>query len=163
LDGPPQEVRQGPDGDRPNVPATLAVVGEEDLQVQERTFRCQIRQSEHAVDGKRTVTRIWSSPEVNAFELRRQTTIIEEATGRTLEETLMEVVSLPLQRRILALIRPTAEIRIVHRHARGSTSTSGYCCPEVPGGIVSQTSEDFDAAGKLLRRTKIELVDFETK
>jgi hypothetical protein len=163
LEGPPQEVRQGPNGERPEAPVVLAVVGEEDVRIQDQVFRCQIRQSEHQLAGKRTVTRIWTSPEVDPFELRRKTTIIDAATGRTTDETIVEVVSLPLQRRILARFRPAAEVSIVHRHDRGSTSARGYCCPDVPGGVVSQSSEDYDAAGRLLRRTRTELIDFETK
>ena len=74
----------------------------------------------------------------------------------------IEVTSLP-QRRILARFRPVAEVQITHRHPHGLTTARGINCPDVPGGIVSQSAEDFDASGKLLRRTKIELVDFETK
>lgn len=163
LDGPTQELKQGPEGDRPDLPVSFAVAGEENLTLQGRTYRCRIEQSETAVDGKKTVTRVWSSPDAEPFDLRRQTTVIDEATGKVLDETIVEVVALSPQRRILARARPAAEIRIVHRHPRGSTTARAVNCPDVPGGLVSQSAEEYDADGKLLRRTQIELVDFETK
>lgn len=163
LDGPTQELKQGPEGARPDMPMAVTIAGQEDVSLQGRTFTCRVEQSETSVDGRKTVTRVWSSPEAEPFDLRRQTTIIDETSGKILDETTVEVVSLSPQRRILARSRPAAEIRIVHRHPRGSTTAQAVNCPDVPGGLVSQSTEEFDAEGKLLRRTKIELVDFETK
>lgn len=162
LDGPTQELKQGPNGDRPERPATVTFVGEEDLRIQEQGYRCRMEQSELTADGKRTVTRVWTSAEAGPFELRRNTSIIDVATGKLIDETTIEVTSLP-QRRILARFRPVAEVQITHRHPHGLTTARAVNCPDVPGGIVSQSAEDYDADGKLLRRTKIELVDFETK
>jgi hypothetical protein len=162
LDGPTQELRQGPNGDRPEQPAVVTFVGEEDVRVQDRTFRCRMEQSELTADGKRTVTRIWTSPEAGPFELRRNTAIIDVASGKLIDDTTIEVTSLP-QRRILARFRPVAEVAITRRHPHGLTTARGVNCPDVPGGVVSQSAEDFGPDGKLLRRTKIELVDFETK
>lgn len=163
LDGPTQELKQGPQGERPDTPVSFTVVGEEDLKLQGRTYRCRVEQSESTADGKKTVTRVWSSPDAEPFDLRRQTTVVDETAGKVVEETTVEVVSLAQQRRILARFRPAAEIRIVYRHPHGSTTARAVNCPDVPGGIVSQSAEDFDADGKLLRRTNLELVDFETK
>jgi hypothetical protein len=163
LDGPTQELKQGPEGDRPNLPVAYTVAGQEDVALQGRSYRCRIEQSESSIDGRKTVTRIWSSPETEPFDLRRQTTIVDEATGKVLDETTIEVVAIANQRRILARSRPAAEIRIVHRHPHGTSTARAVNCPDVPGGLVTQSTEEFDADGKLLRRTKIELVDFETK
>lgn len=163
LDGDPQEVRQGHNGDNPAAtPPAVKLVTHETVDVQGHKYDCRVDQTEQTADGKRTVTKIWNSAEAAPFELRRLTTVLDNA-GNVLEETLVEVVSLSLQRRILARTRPTAEVRIVYRHSRGRTQAQAVNCPEVPGGVVSQTAEEFDAAGKLLRRTKVELVDFETK
>lgn len=163
LDGDPQEVRQGHNGESPEVPApAVKLVAHETIDVQGQKYECRVDQSETTVDGKRTITKVWNSAEAAPFELRRLTTVVD-TVGNAVEETLVEVVSLSPQRRILARNRPTAEVRIVYRHSRGRTQAQAVNCPEVPGGIVSQTAEEYDAAGKLLRRTKVELVDFETK
>ena len=164
IDGPAQEMRQGHHGERPEASTPItSIVGQEEIQVQGRKYSCRIEQTDVTVDGKQTTTKVWNSPDAAPFELRRLTTTVDTASGKVLDETLVEVVSLSLQRRILARSRPTAEVRIVHRHARGRTQAQAVNCPEIPGGIVSQQTEEFDADGKLLRRSKVELVDFETK
>jgi len=163
LDGPTQELRQGPNGERPEMPATYTLLGTEEVRVQERTYVCQVEQSEFTLDGRTTVQRIWTSPVAGPFELRRQTTVVDTESGKLIEERLVEVVGLSRERRILARTRPVAELRIVHRHPRGSTTAQAVNCPDVPGGVVSQTAEEYDIDGNLLRRWKIELVDFETK
>jgi hypothetical protein len=162
IEGPQQELRQGLDGDRP-APASVEVVGRETVTIQGRGYPCRVERSTTENDGRRTTTKLWTSPETAPFELRRETTIVDVATGRVLDETRVEVVSLAQPRRILARSRNVAEVRITHRHPRGQTTSQAYNCPEVPGGLVSQTSEEFAPDGKLLRRTKMELVDFETK
>lgn len=163
LDGEPQELRQGHDGNGPEASAApVQLVAHEVIEVQGRKYDCRIDQTEQTAGDKRTITKVWNSAEAAPFELRRLTSVVD-AAGNVVEETLVEVVSLSLQRRILARTRPTAEVRIVYRHNRGRMQAQAVNCPEVPGGIVSQTAEEFDAAGKLLRRTKVELVDFETK
>ena len=161
LDTAPQELRQGVHGDLPEVAAT-AELEPQDLQVGGQTYRCEVHRSEAEVDGRRTVTTSWIAPQTTPFVLRRLTTTTDVATGRQLSETLNEVVSLS-ERRVMARSRQTAEVRIVQRHPRGQTTARAVSCPEIPGGLVSQTSEEFDSQGKLLRRTRMELVDFETK
>lgn len=163
LDGEPQELKQGHNGDTPEATAApVKLVAHETIVIQGQKYDCRVDQTEQVVGAKRTITKIWNSADAAPFELRRLTSVVDSA-GNVIEETLMEVVSLSRQRRILARTRPTAEVRIVYRHARGRTQAQGVNCPEVPGGIVSQVAEEFDAAGQLLRRTKVELVDFETK
>lgn len=161
LEGNPQEVRQ-------SLPAAAApagpqVVGEETLTIDGRKFVCKVEQTQSEADGRRTETKVWTSPEAAPFELRRLTKIVEIAADRILEEMTVEVVGFRQERRILARSRPVAEVQIVHRHAKGQTTARALNCPEVPGGIVSQTSEEFGPDGKLVRRTKVELIDFETK
>jgi len=161
LDTAPQEVRQGVHGDVPEVAATTTLEPE-DLQIAGQTYRCEVHRSEAEVDGKRIVTKSWTAPQTTPFVLRRLTMTTDITTGRVLGETLNEVIGLS-ERRVMARSRQTAEVRIVQRHPRGQTTSQAVSCPEIPGGLVSQTSEEFDAQGKLLRRTKMQLVDFETK
>ena len=109
------------------------------------------------------MTTTWFAPQVAPFVLRRQTKTLDPQTSAVLSETSMEVTRLSVPRRILARMRSVAEVRIVQQHPRGQTRSVAFTSPEIPGGIVSQTTEEFDLTGKLLRRTKAELVDFEKK
>lgn len=162
LDGPAQEVRQGLNGESAVAGVVSKQAGEETIDVQGKKYRCRVEQTESTIDGKKTVVKVWNSSETAPFELRRLTTVVDALTDKLLEETSVEVVSISSQRRILARARPVAEVRITTRHPRGQTTAVSVNCPEVPGGVVTQTAEEFDSDGRLIRRTKIELVDFET-
>lgn len=161
LDTPPQELRQGVHGEAPEF-AVATELEPEELKIDGRIYRCEVHRSEAEVDGRRMVTKSWIAPQATQFVLRRLTTTTDSASGKLLGETLNEVISLS-ERRIMARSRQVAEVRIVQRHPRGQTTSQAVSCPEIPGGLVSQTSEEFDTQGRLLRRTKMELVDFETK
>jgi len=161
LDTAPQELRQGVHGETPDIAQTSELEPEE-LRIDGQTYRCEVHRAETEVDGRRTVTKSWIAPQSTPLVLRRLTTTTETATGRLIGETIHEVLSISRQR-VMARSRQVAELRIVQRHPRGQTTSTALSCPEIPGGLVSQTSEEFDTQGKLLRRTKMELVDFETK
>ena len=161
LDSAPQELRQGVHGEAPEVAQTTELEPE-DLRIDGQTYRCEVHRAEAEVDGRRTVTKSWIAPQTTPLVLRRLTTTTDVATGRLLGETIHEVLSISRQR-VLARSRQVAEMRIVQRHPRGQTTSYAVSCPEIAGGLVSQASEEFDTQGKLLRRTKMELVDFETK
>ncbi len=162
LDGVPQELREGLLGERPNA-AVYTDMGEEAVTVEGVAYNCQVQQTESNAGGKRTVTTTWFAPQVAPFVLRKQTKTLDPQTSAVLSEMSMEVTRLSVPRRILARMRSVAEVRIVQQHPRGQTRSVAFTSPEIPGGIVSQTTEEFDLAGKLLRRTKAELVDFEKK
>jgi hypothetical protein len=162
IDGTPQTLREGLGGEGPEASNSVDL-GEESVVVQGRTYRCNVQQTETVADGRRRIVKTWFAPQVAPYVLRKLTTTRNASTNEIVAETQMDVVSLSVERRILARLRPVAEVRIVERHDRGQTRASAYCCPDIPGGIVSQKAEEFDAEGKLLRRTNIELVDFETK
>lgn len=163
LQNPPQEVRQGLLGE-PTEGATVArELPVEDLSIQGQSIPCEVRQTESTSGGRRQVITTWVNAQVAPYVLRKVTTTLDVATNRQLGETVMDVVSLSSERRILARNRTVAEIRTVQHHPRGQTTTQAICCPDIPGGVVSQTSEEFDAGGQLIRRTQMELVDFETK
>jgi hypothetical protein len=162
FDGAPQTLHEPLPGESSDQ-STFVELGEEVVVVQGRQHHCTVQQSETVVDGRKRIIKTWLTPNIAPYVLRKLTTTRNATTNEVVSETQMEVVSLSVERRILARLRPVAEVRIVERHDRGQTRAHAFCCPDIPGGIVSQTAEEFDAEGKLLRRTNIELVDFETK
>ncbi|MGC3970063.1 MAG: hypothetical protein QM775_22870 [Pirellulales bacterium] len=163
LENPPQELRQGPLGEPIDAVAVPQELPADDVTIQGQRIRCEVRRTESTSGARRQVVTTWVNPNVAPYVLRKVTTLLDATTGRNLGETVMEVVSLSTERRVLARNRTVAEVRTVQRHPRGQTTTQAICCPEIPGGVVSQTSHEFDAGGQLIRRTQLDLVDFETK
>lgn len=163
LENPPQELRQGLLGEPIDTPAVAQELPSENVTIQGRVIQCEVRRTETSSNGRRQIITTWVNSNVAPYVLRKVTTTVDAATGQNLNETTMEVVSISTERRILARNRLVAEVRTVQRHPRGQTTTQAICCPEIPGGVVSQVSQEFNAGGQLIRRTQMELVDFETK
>jgi hypothetical protein len=64
--------------------------------------------------------------------------------------------------KVLTELKTVAYLRTSEKHSQGSGHTiEGYCL-EIPGGVVAHSSKEFDAAGQLLRRSTLELIDYAT-
>ena len=60
----------------------------------------------------------------------------------------------------LSNIKTAAFIRTVQQHAKGTTVTLEVYCPDVPGGVVANTSKESNEAGRIVRRSTLELLDY---
>lgn len=92
--------------------------------------------------------------------LKRETKLLDLKSNEPQAVTRTQVVKLNVDRPVAGENRQTSEVRTVHTHTDGKVETTEYLCEEVPGEMVYQKSEEFDAAGKLTRRTTVELKDF---
>ena len=64
--------------------------------------------------------------------------------------------------RVLTQVKPVAFVRTVQTQ-RGVVlvSTIEIQCVDVPGAVVAHSSHEFDANGRIIRRSVLELVDYE--
>jgi hypothetical protein len=92
--------------------------------------------------------------------LRRETKIIDAKKGEPTAVTKTEVVSIDVPRLVAGENRQTWQVRTTHEHPAGRVETTEYLCAEVPGEMVYQESQEYDSAGKLLRRSTVELKEF---
>jgi hypothetical protein len=122
---------------------------------------CEILEAK--IDGpeKHVTSTLYYSPSVPPFTLKRVSKVTD-AEGKTVQrQTTAEVFAVDMPHNVVDEIAPTAYLRTVETHANGSTTTVEVFCLDVPGGIVAHTSKDLDAAGKLTRRSTLELIGFE--
>jgi hypothetical protein len=150
-------------GESPEQPVAVTSLGAEDLTIASKSYPCRVEQVETTSATSKTVTKLWRTDEVAPFVLKRETVTTMLETGAKSDESSMEVVSLGRRRTIRERLRAAVELRLVHRHARGKTVTLAWECDDVPGGIVEQNAEEFDGNDRLVRRTKLELVDYKAK
>lgn len=162
LAAPPQSVSQGLYGEPTDQPVTVKEVGADNLTIAGKIYPCRLEQIETTSATGKVVSKIWRSDDVAPYVLKKETTTITE-TGAKGDETTVEVVSLGRVRRVLARMRDSVELRLEQRNARGRTVTQAWQCEDVPGGIVAQQSEEFDANDRLVRRSKLELIDYQVK
>ncbi len=156
----PQIVRQGFHGELLSSDSKIRDLGSAEVSVQGRSIACQVLEVETVNAGVRTLSKITYSPTVAPYVLRRDSTRTELAGNRTLESSHMEVTILDVPCRVGLRVLSAAQTRAVQTFPRGSVITLSLVSEEVPGGVVCQTTKETDDAGKLVRRTTLELVDF---
>ena len=127
-----------------------------------RNLTCRLQRAETVVAGVRKVIETWFSDDVAPFVLKRHT-VATDAAGNRLQETTVEVVALNVPRPVLQETKQTAELRVVSVHPKGRSVSQVWIAPDVPGGVVADSSEEFNEADQLVRRTKFELVDYTAK
>ena len=77
-----------------------------------------------------------------------------------MSETLSEVVALDMPQRVLSEIKNVACIKTVQKTPKGAVTTLAMSSPDVPGGVVSQTTKETDTTGRLVRRSTLELLNY---
>ena len=112
------------------------------------------------VPAGRTSVNVFFSDTLSPYILRRQSKTTDAGGTNVLSETLSEVVALDMPQRVLADIKNVACIKTVQKTPKGSVTTLAMSSPEVPGGVVSQTTKETDSTGRLVRRSTLELLNY---
>jgi hypothetical protein len=163
LEAPPQEAAQGLEGEPPEQIAAPKQIGSDNVAIGGQCIPCRVVEREMVGPETKTVIKTWQSSNVEPYVLKRAAYTTALEGNSPLYETSMEVVVLRAPRRVLNRLRDVSELKVVHRQPKGKTVTSAWTCGEVPGGIVAQKSQEFDTDDKLVRRSTLELVDYEAK
>ncbi len=100
-------------------------------------------------------------PEQSPFVLRRHE-VLRNAQKQVLEETVWEVVALEMPFQVSRRILSTAHYRVLQRKPTGTITRVIIWSPEVPGGVVFETTKEQDIQGRLRRRSAMELVAYRT-
>ena len=156
----PQIVKQGFHGETmgPSPKVEEPVDGE--LMIENRKIPCKVQ--ELTIDGpsgKTTVT-LYYSPTMPPYVLKRVSLTIDPEGKTTVSETNTDVFALDMPARVQDETRSGAYVRTVHKNANAMVTTLGVVSPEVPGGVVSQSSKEVDKNGQLVRRSTLELLDY---
>jgi hypothetical protein len=156
----PQMVKHGYYGENPGQPVSVKNLGNSQLALDGHMVACEVRQAVVESEGVKRVSTIHYSDSLPPYQLRRETTA-EGVTDDKRVSSLVEVVSLNLPQRVVDAIKNATYVKTTHKHPQGSKVTLEVQCDDVPGGVVSHWSSETDAQGKALRRSTLELVDYE--
>ena len=118
---------------------------------------------ESATPTSSTKTSIYYTDSLAPYILKRES-VTTDATGtNVLGDTTAEVVALEMPRKVLSETKNVACVRTVQKNPKGTVTTLAMVAMDVPGGVVCQTSKEMDKAGRLVRRSTMELVNFGTE
>jgi hypothetical protein len=156
----PQTVEQGFHGELagPNLTLRKPVGGE--VQIEDRRHPCKVQPLEIVGTAERSNVRIYYSANLWPYVLRREC-VTKDADGKNiLSETQVEVTALEMPVRLRDETRSGAHIKTIQRNGKGTVTGLAVVVPEVPGGVVSQSQKEVDRAGRVVRRSTLELVDY---
>lgn len=160
FDSPPQVFKQGYHGDLVGTDLKIKDLGTSELVIGQEKIPCRVEETEAITTSGRTVATTYYSDSVAPYILKRASLTTDPEGREKLSETTMEVVAVNVPYQILSTVLCTAQVKTVHKHPGGTTSTLAVVSPNVPGGVVTHTSKEMDNSGRLIRRSTLKLVNF---
>ena len=156
----PQIVKQGFHGEL--VGPNLQVKGPTDaeLTVEGQKIPCKLQQLDSVVSNGKTVTKIYYSTTVAPYILKRESVTTDLEGKEDLSKTTVEVTALNMPVEVLGEMKNVSQLKTVHSSASGTVTTWADVLPEVPGGVVGNSSKETDKTGRLVRRSTLKLIDY---
>ena len=156
----PQIIKQGYAGENVGQSVSIKPLSHEVLVVDDREIRCETQQIEIVGGASKEVSIISYSPRLTPAILKRKSILSDVASARTTQESVSEVYALDRRLNVLGENKTGFRVRLVQKNDRGTTTTRSVHVLDVPGEVVSHTSEKLDPKGRLVRRSTLELVAY---
>jgi hypothetical protein len=163
FEAEPQTIKQGFHGVMvgPGLKTYSPTDGE--AAIEGRKIPCQIQQFDSAAPNGITTTTIYYSITVPPFVLKRTSTITDPEGKNVLSETTVEVIALNMPLTVRGETRNGIKMRTVRKNANGGALTAwSDVLPEVPGGVVGDSTKEIDKSGRLIRRSTLNLMAYGT-
>jgi hypothetical protein len=160
FDAEPQYIVQGYYGEGEGESFVVKPGAASTVSIEERRIHCQTFTVEVTEEDKKRVSKIYYAATVEPYLLRKDSITTDPTGKNTLFETNETVVAIDMPCKVLNDIKTTSVIKTVRKNSKGTTVTLAVYASGVPGGVVSHTSKELDANGRLLRRSTLELVDY---
>jgi hypothetical protein len=159
LTAPQQTARHGYYGEKPGQLLGVKSAGASSMTIDGRAIPCEVRQVTFGGESGNLVSTIYYSNQFPPFVLRRETGP-EGAADDAKSTTLVEVVALDLPQRVRGELKHASYVKTTQKLPQGARVTLEVHCDDVPGGVVAHWASETDAAGRVVRRSTLELVDY---
>ena len=158
----PQSVKQGYFGEAPGQSVTFKKIRDEEITLLGRPVTVENREVTVQTEKQRRTTVIHFSDTISPHVLKCVSMVTNGDVKTPLSTTQVEVLATGMPYRVLGDIREASFVRTVHTQPKGgSTITMEVHCADVPGGVVAHTSKELDESGQLLKRSTLELLEFD--
>jgi hypothetical protein len=147
--------------DRTGKAATVAIDDSPaTVQIDGTAISCRVVRRAATTGEEKETTTLYYAADVTPHLLRRETRITDLAGKVVFDQTTDVVTHLRLRRRVMGALLWTSQVRTIRRNNKGSTVTITYLSDAIPGGIVDRMSTEFDATGKVIRSSTLELIGY---
>lgn len=159
----PQEWRGGYCEEVGDETATVVTLGAQKVEINDATIDTEVREIVVQHGGSKRVQRINYSDRVAPYVLRRVNIPDEnEGRGQKSAQLAVDVLALEMPYPVLGELRTAAYVRTVHKAEKTTTTTVEVFCGDVPGGVVAHSSVIRDDQGRVIERSTLELLGFDT-
>jgi hypothetical protein len=163
FDGEPQTIKQNYYGEQQSPGLKIKDPAAGQVTIEDRKIPCQVRQIDSSNPNGKTSTTIYYSATAPPYVLKRESVTTDLDGKNIISETNVSVQALEMPCKILGAMRSAAYVKTLQKTPKGTIYSLAVICPEIPGGIVSNSSKELDSSGRLVRRSTLELVDFNTE
>ncbi|MCE9554660.1 MAG: hypothetical protein K8T91_14990 [Planctomycetes bacterium] len=158
FDAPLQFITQGCHGEPSGQMTQVRELDPTPSTIEGRTIVCRVREFQISDKDQRRRVVVYYNSDVAPVVLRRRCEASSQDGVKKTVQTDFDVISLNSPQKVLKQVLPAAVVRTVQKTDSASITTTSSIVTEVPGGIVSSTSQERDSEGRLVRRTSLELV-----
>jgi hypothetical protein len=128
------------------------------------SYPCVIQQIVVTGERRRETTKTHYSVDVAPYVLQRKTRSTDEEGQSENYEAAVEVMAIDMPFKVLTQVKSVAFVRTVNRQGSGATTaTVEVHCMDVPGAVVEHSSQERDASGRVVRRSTLALIDYESR
>lgn len=161
FDTPVQTVIQGLHGENVGDRVVAKVLKDQIANVNGEKIRCQVHLYRIPQDEQEKVVKVFYSPRVSPYIFRRETVTLLGPDRKTTDQSNAHVVAIAQPYTVLDETVQTSHYRIEQKTDKGSTVTVAIHAPDIPGEVVAYTSSELDDTGRLIRRSRMELLDYD--
>ncbi|MFV2066860.1 MAG: hypothetical protein ACC645_07735, partial [Pirellulales bacterium] len=159
--GQPQTITYGLFGQAEGETTHVKEAEGEVITLEGQPFSCRAWIVESTSEEKSRTTKLLVAEERSPYILPRETATTA-ADGKTPSSTTTEqVVAVDMPHKISGDILTASHIRTVRKTPKGTSITLAVHSDKVPGGVVYHTSKELDTDGRLIRRSTLELIDYD--
>ncbi|MCY2995853.1 MAG: hypothetical protein NTY19_49590 [Planctomycetota bacterium] len=157
----PKTVCLGYQGETSGEGNTLKKIGTEMFELGGLKTPCDRLEGTIGAGPSRAISVIYYSDRVAPYVLKREVKSVGSSPDLPpRQSSVADVIAVAMPYKVLAEIKTAAFIRTLQQHDKGTTVTVEVYCPDVPGGVVANTSKELNEAGRIVRRSTLELLDY---
>ncbi len=156
----PQLVTQGFGGEVEGKSVPAKTVGTQSITIAGQQMDSEIRTATVRDNVCQWTSRVYYCRNTAPYVLRREIHSTDVVNDAAKYQTTVEVVAMNQKIDVKGEEKLASKIETVHTTPKSKTTTTEFRCEEVPGGYVSHTSQQIDAEGHIVARSKLELVDY---
>lgn len=160
FEAEPQFVARGYCGEAEGQSAMFRNVSTATAVIEGKRIPCKVYEYQIDSETSKRTTKVYYSDQFAPYVLRKQTVATDTSGNMVLYETVEEVVAVQMPCKVKGEIVSSWHVNTTTHTPKGTTVTKAIHCAEVPGEVIAHTSKELDAAGRTLRRSTLELVDY---